>query len=226
MILKCEYSKKQICTLVNRQLQNFWPVDFSKDMEKVIPNVWHRMSKCFEQNSNKYINKQNEIVFNINHSVSYTIFLYLLSNELYKSGKEEVASYVYYLNKIMHSVDWFYAIELPEVFMAEHPLGSVLGRATYDDFFMIYQGCTVGGNRKNGELYYPTIGHHVIMYANSTLLGNSRVGNYVVISSGTYIKDADIPDRCIVFGKSPELIIKKRTREEVETIFSAIWKTL
>ena len=45
----------------------------------------------------------------------------------------------------MNSVDLFYAIELPQKFGAEHPLGSVMGRAKYGDGFFFYQGCTVGG---------------------------------------------------------------------------------
>ena len=51
-----------------------------------------------------------------------------------------MASYAYYLNKIMNSVDWFYAIELPDVFCAEHPVGSVLGRAKWNgNRFFVYQ---------------------------------------------------------------------------------------
>lgn len=226
MTLKCKYSQKQLCALVCKQIENFWPIRLSNEIETVLPEVLERMKNCFERSQNKYIHKENDIIFNVDHAVSYAIFLYLLSNELYKVGKEEAASYIYYLNKIMHSVDWFYAIELPTVFMAEHPLGSVLGRAVYKDYFMVYQGCTVGGNRRNGQLYYPEIGHHVITFANSTLLGNSHVGNYVVISSGTYIKDTDIPDNCIVFGRSPQLIIKQKSKEELEQMFKPIWKTM
>lgn len=36
----------------------------------------------------------------------------------------------------MHSVDWLHSIELPIHFGAEHPVGSVLGKATYGDCFL------------------------------------------------------------------------------------------
>ena len=49
----------------------------------------------------------------------------------------------YYLNKIMNSVEMFYEVELPSVFCCDHPLGSVMGRARYSDFFYFSQGCTV-----------------------------------------------------------------------------------
>lgn len=172
--------------------------------------------------SNRFYDEEG-MVFNPYFSLTWMIFLYRLSHNLYKSGLNELAGKVYYLNKIMHSNDWFYAIDLPVHFLAEHPLGSVLGRAKYGDYFFIYQGCTVGGNRKAGVLSYPNIGNYVIMYANSTVLGDTRIGNNVVISSGTYIINENIPDNCIVFGQSPNLVIKRKTEEEMRVYFSHIW---
>lgn len=122
----------------------------------------------------------------------------------------------------MHSVDWFYAISLPEHFCAEHPVGSVLGRAEYGDNFFIYQGATVGGNRKNGTLSYPYIGKNVVAYANSTILGSARIGDNVIISANTYIKSETIPSNCIVFEQSPNISIKQLTVEEVKNM-NHIW---
>ena len=54
---------------------------------------------------------------------------------------------IYYLNKILHSIDCYFEIKLPTKFGVEHPLGSVLGRASYSEGLFIYQGCTIGGNK-------------------------------------------------------------------------------
>lgn len=48
--------------------------------------------------------------------------------------------------------------------MEEHPLGNVLGHTKYGDYLFIYQGITVGGNRKYDKLYYTVIGNNVVMY--------------------------------------------------------------
>ena len=37
---------------------------------------------------------------------------------------------LYALNKAMASVDLFYQVELPDIFTFDHPLGSVMGRAS------------------------------------------------------------------------------------------------
>lgn len=138
------------------------------------------------------------------------IFLYYLSHDIYIEYKKNIlCDKLYYLNKILNSVDLFYAIELPQHFGAEHPLGAVMGRAKYSNGFFFYQGCTVGGTRdKKGNLYYPEIGENVHMYANSSILGRCHIGNNVKIGAGAIIKNQNIPDNSIVFGESPNLIIK------------------
>ena len=124
---------------------------------------------------NKRFYDGKDVHFSPYMSVQWMNFLYRLSHYIYKNMGGTTADQVYYLNKVMHGNDWFYAIELPVHFHCEHPLGSVLGRADYGDYFFVYQGTTVGGNRSEGILAYPVIGDNVIMFANSTILGNSHI---------------------------------------------------
>lgn len=145
------------------------------------------------------------------NGVMYVNYLYWLSHYIYLDGEEELASKVYGLNKMLHAVDLFYAIELPEIWSCEHPLGAVMGRAVYGNRFFFYQGCTVGGNRHNGKLIYPVIGDNVMMYSNSKILGESRIGNDVTVAANTYIINEVIPGNSIVFGQSPKLVIKEKT---------------
>lgn len=154
--------------------------------------------------SNKYFNGRLDPL----NGVMYTNYLYWLSHYAYLDGREELAAKVYGLNKMLHGVDLFYAIELPEIWSCEHPLGAVMGRAVYGNRFFFYQGCTVGGNRHNGKLSYPVIGDDVMMYSDSKVLGESRIGSNVTLAANTYIINETIPDNSIVFGQSPKLVIK------------------
>ncbi len=168
----------------------------------------------FEHNSNKYYYKEaegkREAVFNPYHSVQYMMFLYYLSHNLFaRSGNIMLCDKIYYLNKILHSVDILYAVELPKHFHADHPLGAVMGRAIYSDGFIFLQGCTVGGTYdKDGNLHYPVIDENVHMYSNSSILGNCHIGKNVNIGAGCIVKNQDVPEGCTVFGESPNLIIK------------------
>lgn len=209
---------------VLRQLRLYWDDIDEQIIDNALPNAFKKVEKTFCPLPDKRFCDGNNVLFSPYMSVQWMIFLYWLSHVIYYTGGyAKEADQVYYLNKIMHSIDWFYAIDLPEHFLCEHPLGSVLGRAAYGDYLFVYQGTTVGGNRSKGQLYYPIIGNNVILFANATILGNAHIGNNVVVSSGTYIMNEDIPDNCIVFGKSPNLIIKKKTEPEIKKYTQHIW---
>lgn len=220
----CELNQDKLFALVNHQINNFWPLDriaegYMRSMEVALK----RIEQNFIKRSSRAFQRNGEAVFNIRHSVQYSIFLYTFANQLYLDGNENAATTVYYLNKIMHSVDWFYEINMPEHFGAEHPLSSVVGRAKIGDYLFLYQGTTIGGNRRKEVISYPIIGEHVLMYSNSKILGESNVGNNVILAANSYVLNEEIPDNSIVFGQSPDLCIKRREEKEILERMQSIW---
>ena len=197
-----------IIDVVQKQLGSVFCCD-KQQLEK-IGALHDEAMECAKTALSGFNNKYLTAQLNPFNSVIYCNYLYWLSRKLYLNKENDLADRVYYLNKMLNSVDLFYAIELPRVWSCEHPLGSIMGRAKYSDGFFFYQGCTVGGNRNKGVLEYPTIGENVIMYSDSKIIGSSRIGNNVLISANAYIKNETIPDNSIVFGQSPNLIIKSR----------------
>lgn len=197
-----------ISEVVIHQLETlFLLTDKEKDMLRggVLEGAEKKTVEALRGFSNKYF-KGSINPFN---GVMYCNFLYRLSHDEYIKGNTTVADKVYSLNKMLHGVDLFYGIDLPVHLSCEHPLGSVMGRAKYGEYFFFYQGCTVGGSWHRGELYYPVIGREVLMYSDSKILGNSHIGDHVILSANAYVINTDIPNDCIVFGQSPNLTIKK-----------------
>tara|TARA_R110002096_G_scaffold229836_1_gene419454 strand:- start:11939 stop:12568 length:630 start_codon:yes stop_codon:yes gene_type:complete len=206
-----EISKEDIIKGMIRQLTSFFTISANEInyISTISEVVFKRCELCFSNNENKYYSKKGEAYFNPYHSGQYTVFLYYFSNSVFKAGEKysRLADKIYYLNKIMNSCDLFYEVELSDIFMLDQPVGSVLGRAKYGDFFKFTQNCTVGSHKG----VFPVIGNHVTMTANSKVFGNSNIGNHVIIGVDACIKDEDIPDNSLVFGQSPNLIIKKRS---------------
>lgn len=202
-------SKEELQALLFKQLNNFFLVgkDELSILEKVQPIVLDRLCNCTQGVDNKYFIKNDKPYFSPFHSGQYLIFLYYFANECYRQfGPDfQMCDKLYYLNKILHACDIYYEVTLPEVFFLEHPLGTVLGRASYGNHFFAMQGCTVGGNKSQ----YPTIGNNVKMYSNSKIIGKSVIGNNVSIAANCYVKDTDVPDNMTVFGVYPNLQIKK-----------------
>ena len=208
--------KEDILKQLLRQLELHFML---RDEEKAIitERFAYALQACeenFLQNENKYFRQAMGGVecakFNPYHSVQYMIFLYYLSHDIYKNCQQPLlCDKIYYLNKILHSVDLFYAVELPQHFGAEHPLGAVMGRGKFSNGFFFYQGCTVGGTHsKEGNIHYPIIEENVRMYANSSILGRCHIGKNVNIGAGCIVKNQDVPANSTVFGQSPNLIIK------------------
>lgn len=169
--------------------------------------VKQKLETCFAPNPNKYYHKNNEVYFNPFQSAQYTIFLYLLSREIFESGDRRLlADKIYYLNKTLNGCDLFYEIKLPSYFKLDHPVGSVMGRAEYGEGFSFGQCCTVGNNKG----IYPIIGENVRMCANSYIIGNCHIGNNVIIGANSGIKDSDVPNNTIVFGQYPNNIFKTK----------------
>lgn len=193
---------------VIRQLSNFWSIS-DDDINMIIKYENEVLNRCeyyFQRVDNKYF----RLEVNLTHSGQWLLFLYYFSNTLSHNGQTALADKFYYLNKVMHSIDIYHAVNLPDVFFLEHPVGSVFGRAEYGTNFFAMQNCTVGGNRdrKTGELFYPVIGDNVKMYSGSKIIGKSKIGNNVTLAANTYVKDIEIPDGATVFGQSPNLVIK------------------
>lgn len=199
--------KINILDVTIHQLQNNFCLSKEEEIrvKELSANAEKKAIKCIEKRNSRYFHGEID-PFN---SVMNCNYLYWLSHLAFLDGDISIADKIYYLNKLLNSVELFYEIELPEIWFCEHPLGSVMGKAKYGNNFFFFQGCTVGYSPdKEGNIYFPVIGNDVIMYSNSKILGNSKIGDHVIISANAYIKNRDIPNNSIVFGQSPNLTIK------------------
>ncbi len=205
--LVSDISKEMLIDNLIIKLKNFFYI--SDEEEEMIMNiqdeVFDRLSVCINGVDNKYFKKENKAFFSYTHSGQYLIFLYLFSNQSAKNGYTSLKDKFYYLNKILHSVDIYSEVNLPEIFFLEHPMGTVLGRADYGNNFFAMQGCTVGGDKNT----YPILGDNLKMYSNSKILGKCKIGNNVILGADASVKNTDIPDNSMVFGQYPNLIIKE-----------------
>lgn len=206
MIIASNISSKELIAMTKHQLESFFPIsdDEYLSLTQCVESVLQRVKYCFSRTPNKYYSRDGETFFNPFHSGQYCIYLYFLSRIVWQQGNSILADKIYYLNKIMNGCDMFYEVELPDFFMLDHPVGSVLGRAQYGEGFTFGQNCTIGNNHG----IYPVIGKNVELCVNASIIGNSHISDNVTIGAYACVKDQDVPANSIVFGQSPNLIIK------------------
>jgi len=185
--MRLSLSSDNIAFYISQQLNNFFP-DTNKveiaDLSEAVKTALERVEYCFSKVSNTRYNNGSEPIYNHLYSDHNIVFYWFLSNSIWKeTGNEALASKLYYLNKVMHGFDCMYDTKLPDIFLVFHGVGTMLGKATYSDFLVVMQGCTIGSN--NGK--YPILGKGVSLTANSSVIGNCTIGDLCTISTGTLI---------------------------------------
>lgn len=217
--MRTTLTRDELTSYVARQAGALFPDGRGTPAELVAPvtRALERVEQCFSRINLKYFRDGGETCFDHLHTDQYAMFLYLLSNSVHRMGGDpRLASKIYALNKALHGVDAFYEVELPEVFVFQHPVGTVLGRATYGNYFFVYQRCSVGSNLDGAS---PTIGEGVVMFGGSAIIGSSTVGNNCWLSVDAVVMDATVPGDAAVFGRSPDLIVKPTRRNVTRDLF-------
>jgi serine O-acetyltransferase len=186
-------------------------------LEPWVQRVWPRVEHCFQHVRRKYFVEDGEAVFSHRHSDHYAMFLYLLSNTVHRGGGPvPLAEKLFLLNKALHGLDCYYAVELPPVFLFIHPVGTVLGNARYGDYLVVYQNVSVGADIDG---VYPAFGRGVVLFSKSSVLGACEVGADVVLGAGAFVLNAAIPDRSIVVGTYPHHRVIGRPVDVVRDYF-------
>lgn len=122
---------------------------------------------------------------------------YRYAHELWKSGDIDAALRYYRKNRAEHGVDLYYEVALPRHVVLVHPVGTVLGRATYGDYFVAYQNVGVGSTLDGSR---PVFGEGVVLFPGAKVLGDAVVGSNCFITANTVVQGRTIPDNSIVIG--------------------------
>ena len=191
--------QENLTTYICRQLNNFFPDKEEVKLVHLNDSVklgLERLDYCFSKVTNYRYNNGTETIYNHLYSDHNIVFYWFLSNTVWvKTQNQSLASKLYYLNKILHGFDCMYDTQLPDIFLIFHGVGTMLGKATYSDYFVSMQGCTVGSNKG----HYPVFGKGVSLTANSSAIGNCIIGQNCTISTGTLLMDKNMNDRETAF---------------------------
>jgi serine O-acetyltransferase len=218
--MQISLSREQLTNYVGRQFDALFP-DGGKtgDLAKLIGHALERVERCFSKIGVKGYSDERGARFNHLHTDQYAVFLYYLSNSAFGAGVHPIAEKAYALNKSLHALDAFYEVGLPEIMLLVHPVGTVLGRAKYSDYFCCYQNCTTGANLEN---VYPVLGRGVVLYGGSRVIGGTELGDNTFVSTGTIAIDAGrLPPNSVVHGVHPQTKASPTRRDVIREVFKS-----
>lgn len=167
--------------------------------KKTFTKSVERLDECFTSIKKKYYYEDGKPIFNHLNSDQFCTFLYFLSNQSFIDGCIENAEKYFYLNKILHGLDLFYSVELPDIFLFVHPVGTVIGNAKFNDFCVFYQNVTIGSDIDG---IYPNFLGSTIFFSGCSVIGDCKFGNNTIIGARSFILKEDVPSDSIVTGSS------------------------
>ena len=211
--------RSDLAFYVGRQLERTFPDGGDLgDLPRFVDLALDRVEHCFSRVRLKGFFADGQARFSHLHTDQYAVFLYYLSNSVFREQPgHPIADKAYALNKALHAVDAFYEVMLPDVFAFQHPVGTVLGRAVYSDYFICYHNCTVGANLDD---VYPTFDSGVVMYGGSRVIGQTAVGRNTFVSTGAIIIDGGtLESDSVLYGIYPKAGRSRTERNVVRDIF-------
>jgi serine O-acetyltransferase len=200
----------KLADYLETQLNHFFPdqVPVRSQIDLCLDDALMRLEACINR-----VKFWEPGVFDYLQSTQYSIFLYFLSNTIWRlHGNESgVCTKLFLLNKTLNGIDCFYEIQMPNVFFIGHTVGIVLAKATYGEHLVLYQNSTVGKNHGIS----PVIDEGVIMYPNTAIIGRCHVASGSVIGQGVSVINKNTQKDSLVFQDTNGGLIFKSSNRDI-----------
>jgi serine O-acetyltransferase len=216
----CTLNLLDLTRFINNLLDNYLP-DGNKNLVSTasIKDALDRIEYSFHRIKRKYYQENGRPRFDHLNGDHMAVFLYYLSNIIHKRlANDETATKLFYLNKIMHGVDLFYSVSMPDVFMLVHPVGTVIGKANFSNYLVVYQNCTIGADTD----VYPHLGEGIVLYSGTSVIGDCTVNDNVIFGANTLLIDTNVPNNTLVVGQYPGQRMLPNRRHVREQIFGLV----
>jgi len=195
---------------IHAQIRSFDSNVDATALRKAGTEALERVEYCFERIRIGGYRDASGATFNHLHGDQSATFLYFLAHSAYATlGDTRLASQAFVLNKMRNAIVVMYDTVLPRVFLLNHTVGTVLGKATYGEYFVAYQNATVGTDRG----IRPVLGTGVVMYGGSTIVGRCTIGDRTAIAVNATVVATDVPADTVVSGQHPAVAFHPRKRD-------------
>ncbi len=152
------------------------------------------------------------------HTGLQAVSMYRESHELWLQGRKDEAREINFRAHQLTGCDIHPGATIGKRFFIDHATGVVIGEtAIIGENVSLYQGVTLGGVSFNKGKRHPTIGNHVVVGCNASVLGNITIGNNVRIGAGSVVLK-DVPDDCTVVGVPGRIVRRAGLKTDEEDL--------
>jgi len=135
----------------------------------------------------------------------HSITAYRVAN-YWLNEKPSFSMYIQSIVSEKFNVDIHPNAKIGKGIMADHASGVVIGEtAKIGDYSSLFHGVTLGGVGSEKGQRHPQVGKNVMLSANSTIVGNIKIGDNVKIGAGSVVLN-DIPENSTAVGVPAKII--------------------
>lgn len=142
------------------------------------------------------------------------IAAYRIANCIYRAGYVIIARMISEHAHSITGVDIHPGASIGTHFCIDHGTGIVIGETSdIGDYVKIYQGVTLGATSVKKEnasqKRHPTIGNHVVIYANATILGGkTHIGDHSIVGGNSWITKSLEPHSRLYYDSENKHLLK------------------
>lgn len=205
--MKLSMSSIDLFDYTSSQLQHFYPsgraLASDEGCFRSFLRALERVEECFKHIVLRGYSEGGEATFNALHSDQYSQYLYILSNQLWHDGaREDHSRKLLSLNRALNGIFVSYKLDLPPHFLFGHPLGTILGNASYGDGLVVYQGVTINSGKDGSGEFVPQIGRGCFFAAGSKVIGVEPIGDRVSVGVDAVVYKRPVPADSVVLNRN------------------------
>lgn len=218
--MELSLKRNELLRYVGCQLDNFFPDKYKlqgADVESAFNLGLERLENCFKYITfPAYCNQRGQTYFSHLHSDQFSQFLYFFSNSLWKiSENKPLCDKLIFLNKTLNGMFFSYKGNLPDIFFLAHPVGTILGNASYDNFLVVFQNVTINTDVDSDGNAAPKLGKGLFLAAGAKIIGNKPIGDAVSVGVDALVYNQEIEDDKVVLRDATgKVLITDRKKEK------------
>jgi len=146
-----------------------------------------------------------------------------IAHQLYKCKLYFLARLISQINRFLTGIEIHPGAKLNHEVFIDHGAGVVIGEtAEVGHHVVIFHGATLGGTGKDVGKRHPTIGNHVMIGANATILGPITIGDGAKIGANAIVVKDVPPNTTIVGEVGRDIKLESSMRQEIKKLSERI----
>lgn len=216
--MEISLTEQDLKLFLRNQLENHFPDGLTtkywkgKDVDVAFEEALFRLENCFKHVAlPAYSDEHGRTFFSHLHSDQYAQFLYYFMNSLWKKSQNRIiCDKTMLLLRELNSIFLTYKCNMPDIFLFQHAVGTVIGNAQYSDYLLILQNVTINtGVEKNPPGGGLKLGKGVALLAGAKIISDEPIGDRVNIGVGAVVYKMEVPsDKSVIRDRDGKIVVK------------------